>query len=164
MVIPCREWGAHVQSLPLEWLHLPCSKMTEHLTTFSHPWTIKDSCFPALHNPNQLIYLLWRFCRECSVIKCSSSSSALLLLILLVGKRNICLCHGDLLVHSIHGKQRFVASMSLSEILAGFSSPLSIRIENSLTLGFPEKKFECIHSLGIPQIYCPLVILFCFVF
>lgn len=79
------------------------------------------------------MFLQQMFCYQ--VLKCSSS--ALLLLILLMGKRNICLCHGDLLIHRIHGKQGFLASMSLSEILAGFSSasPVSIGIENSLTLG-----------------------------
>lgn len=68
-------------------------------------------------------------------------SSALLLLTLLMGKRNICLFHGDLLIPSICGNQGFVASISLSEILAAFSSvsPVSVRIENSLTLGLPEK-------------------------
>lgn len=97
------------------------------------------------------------------VLKCGSS--ALLLLIPLKRRRNICLCHGDLLLHSIHGKQGFVASMALSEILAGFSSvsPISIRIENSLTLGLPEK-IKCMHFLAIPQIYCPFVVFFWFFF
>lgn len=103
------------------------------------------------------MFLQQTFCYQ--ALKCGSS--ALLLLISLMRKRNICLCHGDLLIHSIHGKQGFVASMSLSEILAGFSSvsPVSVRIENSLTLGLPEK-IKCIYFLAIPQTYCPFVIFF----
>lgn len=56
------------------------------------------------------------------------------------------------MILSICGNQGFVASISLSEILAAFSSvsPVSVRIENSLTLGLPEK-IKMYSLSGYPQ-------------
>lgn len=44
---------------------------------FSHPCTIKDSYFPALHNPMQLISLLWWFCSKCSSTRSFWNAAAL---------------------------------------------------------------------------------------
>lgn len=106
------------------------------------------------------MFLQQTFCYQV-LFKCGSS--ALLLLVLLMRRRNICLCHGDLFIHSIHGKQGFVAIMSLSEILAGFFITCIHRIDNSLTLGFPEKKIQMYSLPGyLPNLLSPFDFIFFF--
>lgn len=163
MVIPCHEWGARVQSWPLDLLQLPCSKMTEHLTTFSHPWTIKDSCFPALHNPNQLIYLLWCFCSKRSVIRCSSSAAALPCFSFFWWGEEIFAFAMEICLFTVFMASRdSLPSCPCQKFLQGFSSPVSI--ESIIPWHLDSQKKIQMYSLPgyLPNLLSPFDFIFFF--